>query len=58
MANIAPYPAAHRDNSLPTGRQACSQPGQSTGGLRRVTQTPSTAVPLGGIARKTRDSLL
>jgi hypothetical protein len=31
----------------PPGLFPCSQPGQSTGGLRQVTQTPSIAVPLG-----------
>src|SRR5659263_285781 len=33
----------------PPGLFPCSQLGQSTGGLRRVAQTPSTAVPLGVI---------
>jgi hypothetical protein len=35
-----------RHTGSPPGLFPCSQPGQSTGGLRRVTQTPSTAVPL------------
>ena len=43
---------AHRDGKYcaipggPPGQFHALQPGQSTGGLRRVTQTPSTAVPL------------
>jgi hypothetical protein len=43
-----PHPTLQilRHTQRPTGTIPCSQPGQSTGGLRRVTQTPSTAVPL------------
>src|SRR5659263_66611 len=44
-----PHPTLQipRHTRRPTGTIPCSQPGLSTGGLRRVTQTPSTAVPLG-----------
>jgi len=46
-----PHPTLQilRHTRWPTGTTPCSQPGQSTGGLRRVTQTPSTAVPLAKI---------
>jgi hypothetical protein len=46
-----------RHTRRPTGTTPCSQPGQSTGGLRQVTQTPSTAVPLGNIIVYTTEQL-
>jgi len=47
---------AHRDGKYcaipggPPGQFPALLPGQSTGGVRQVTQTPSTAVPLCVIA--------
>jgi hypothetical protein len=47
MANIAPYLAAHRPAGPPVGGFSTPLPGQSTIGLRQVTQTAPIAVPLG-----------
>jgi hypothetical protein len=43
-AKTAPYPSRHRDS------YSAKAPGQVAGWLRRVTQPPFIAGPLGGIA--------